>query len=160
MINPFTGQILPGVQYNNLGSADIRALEAQWQQKFTEATRLHVAWSMTKVTGNGASRDSASIYSDSAPLHSRSMLLAHDFGSRWTGSLAYYQMGRMAVQGDGDVQNPYERVDARLAYRFRDGAYQGEVAFIVQNLFDKPYQEVYYENLIGRRSYVNLRLEF
>lgn len=160
MINPLTGQILPGVQYNNLGSADIRALEAQWQQKFTEATRLHVAWSMTKVTGNGASRDSASIYSDSAPLHSRSMLLAHDFGSRWTGSLAYYQMGRMAVQGDGDVQNPYERVDARLAYRFRDGAYQGEVAFIVQNLFDKPYQEVYYENLIGRRSYVNLRLEF
>lgn len=61
---------------------------------------------------------------------------------------------------DGDFQKPYERVDARLAYRFRDGAYQGEVAFIVQNLFDKPYQEVYYENLIGRRSYVNLRLEF
>ncbi len=160
IINPKTGKAAPGTWYVNSGQADIRALEAQWQQKFTEATRLHVAWSMTKVTGNGASRDSASIYSDSAPLHSRSMLLAHDFGSRWTGSLAYYQMGRMAVQGDGDVQNPYERVDARLAYRFRDGAYQGEVAFIVQNLFDKPYQEVYYENLIGRRSYVNLRLEF
>ncbi|HET7776576.1 MAG TPA: hypothetical protein VFK74_09425, partial [Azospira sp.] len=99
-------------------------------------------------------------YDESAPFHSRSVLLAHDFSTAWTGSLAYYKVGRLNIQGDGDLQKPYERVDGRLAYRFRDGRYQGEVAVIVQNLLDRPYKEVYFENLIGRRSYINLRLEF
>lgn len=147
-----------GTEFFNAGEARVKSLEGQWQQKIDSATRVHMGWAMTQISGGSPNKNTD--YAAAAPLHSRNMLLAHDFNSAWTGSVAYYQVGRLVVQGDGDVQNPYERVDARLAYRFRDGAYQGEVAFIVQNLFDKPYQEVYYENLIGRRSYVNLRLEF
>jgi iron complex outermembrane receptor protein len=145
-------------EYRNEGNAQIRAVEMQWQQRVASNTRIHLALAASRISGFNSERSGA--YAESAASHSRSMLLAHDFDHRWTGSLAYYAVGRLTVQGDGDLQTPYERVDARLAYRFRDGAYQGEVAFIVQNLFDKPYQEVYYENLIGRRSYVNLRLEF
>jgi len=145
-------------EYANLGNAQVRAWEAQWQQRLGTATRVHVAWAATLIRGYTTSKSAP--YDESAPFHSRSMLLAHDFSSAWTGSLAYYATGWLNVPGDGDEQKAYERVDARLAYRFRDGRYQGEVAFIVQNLLDKPYKEVYFENLIGRRSYLNLRLEF
>lgn len=145
-------------EFVNFGRADVRATEMQWQQRLGERTRVHFAWATTRIRGQ--TQENSAPYDAAAPFHSRSALFAHDFSGNWTGSLAYYQVGQLTVMRDGDFQKPYERVDARLAYRFRDGAYQGEVAFIVQNLFDKPYQEVYYENLIGRRSYVNLRLEF
>ncbi len=145
-------------EYRNEGNAQVRAVEMQWQQKLTSNTRIHLALATSRISGFNSERPAA--YAESAASHSRSMLLAHDFDHRWTGSLAYYAVGQLTVQGDGDLQKPYERVDARLAYRFRDGAYQGEISFIVQNLFNNPYKEVYFENLIGRRSYVNLRLEF
>lgn len=145
-------------EYRNEGNAQVRATEMQWQQKLTSNTRIHLALATSRISGFNSERPAA--YAESAASHSRSMLLAHDFDHRWTGSLAYYAVGQLTVQGDGDLQKPYERVDARLAYRFRDGAYQGEISFIVQNLFNNPYKEVYFENLIGRRSYVNLRLEF
>jgi iron complex outermembrane receptor protein len=145
-------------EYRNEGNAQVRAAEMQWQQKLTSNTRIHLALATSRISGFNSERPAA--YAESAASHSRSMLLAHDFDHRWTGSLAYYAVGQLTVQGDGDLQKPYERVDARLAYRFRDGAYQGEISFIVQNLFNNPYKEVYFENLIGRRSYVNLRLEF
>lgn len=154
------GQITPQnwKEYVNAGSADVRAAEAQWQQRLGEHTRVHVAWAATQIRGQSTQKSAS--YDESAPFHSRSMLLAHDFSTSWTGSLAYYKVGRLNIQGDGDLQKPYERVDGRLAYRFRDGRYQGEVAVIMQNLLDRPYKEVYFENLIGRRSYINLRLEF
>ncbi len=147
-----------GTEFFNAGEARVKALEGQWQQKFGPATRLHVGWAMTQIAGTSPNKNTN--YAGAAPLHSRNMLLAHDFSAAWTGSVAYYQVGRLTVQGDGDYQKPYERLDGRLAWRFRDGRYQGEVAVVVQNLLDRPYKEVYFENLIGRRSYVNLRLEF
>lgn len=157
LVFPGSIQNLPGTEFYNVGEVRVKATEAQWQQRLTEHTRIHAAWAMNALSGAGTKKDT---YENAAALHSRSMLLAHDFSERWSGSLSYYRVGQVNVQGDGDLQPAYERVDSRLAYRFRDGAYQGEVAFVVQNLLDKPYREVYYENLIGRRSYVTLRLEF
>lgn len=158
LVDPRTGRAAAGLQFANLGAASVRSLEAQWQQRLGAATRLHVAWAATRITPR--TDVSAMTYKDSAPFHSRSALLAHDFDSRLGASLAYYQTGALSVQGDGDFQPAHERVDARLAYRFGSGKNQGELALVVQNLLNKPYQEIYYENLIGRRTYINLRLEF
>lgn len=143
--------------FNNAGDATVRSLEAQLKWNLGAHTRLFAGWAWTRVEEHSPNGFS---YSDATPLHTASLLLAHDFDAHWTGSLSHYQMGSVDALSDGDRVPEYRRTDGRLARRFQDGPWRGEVALVVQNLFDHANHEFYYSNLAGRRTFASLRLDF
>ena len=96
----------------------------------------------------------------SAPSDTISALFSHRFSPQWDASLAYYQTSAVAALGDGDPVGSARHVDARLAYGFGTSRWRGEVSGTVQNLFDSHYQEFAEYNVMRRRSYINLKLDF
>jgi iron complex outermembrane receptor protein len=87
-------------------------------------------------------------------------MLAHSFDERWSGSLAGYHVGEVMALGGVQRVAAYERWDGRLAYRFRSGGGNGELALAVRNLLDERHFE--YETVNqppGRIAWLNLKLD-
>jgi hypothetical protein len=53
----------------------------------------------------------------------------------------------------------YEILDARLAYRLRAGGVRGTIALVGQNMLG-PYSDYWNRAAMGRRTFLNLSLEF
>lgn len=147
----------PGT-YVNDGNADVRGFEAQLQWRLGSTTRLIANYARTKIYGKAdeLERD----FLQSAPTETISALLTQRFGAGWDGSLAYYQVSSVSALGDGDPLGANRHWDARLARRFELTRVRGEIAAAVQNLFDSHYHEFATYNVMGRRAYINLKLDF
>ncbi|MHB1245740.1 MAG: hypothetical protein ACYCZH_04815 [Sulfuriferula sp.] len=63
----------------------------------------------------------------------------------------------MTWLGEGDPVHRYERIDARIAKRWRDGAHETELAPVGQSL-NGPYSEFRPETHFERRAFVTLTL--
>ena len=72
----------------------------------------------------------------------------------------YYQTSQVAALGDGSPVKLARHADLRVTRKFEAGRYQGEVSAIAQNLFDTQYKEFADYNLMRRRAYLTLRLDF
>jgi len=157
------GTAIPGTvrTFGNRSDASIHSFEAQWQQQLDEATRIHFGWSATHIVrASGANpADSDYAYDRTASRHSQNMLLSRQLSSTWRASLAAYRIGSVQANA-GDSLPAYTRWDARLARQFRWHEGEGELALVVQNLGDTQYREFYADNVWGRRTFLNLRLEF
>jgi iron complex outermembrane receptor protein len=156
------GTSIPGTvrTFGNRGSASVHSLEAQWQQRLGDKTRIHFGWSSTRIANNAASSAGGAYgYERSAPRTGLNALLAHPLSAQWRASLGVYRVASVHAIS-GDELPGYTRWDARLARQFKWPTGTGELALIVQNLGDRRYQEFYADNVWGRRAYANLRLEF
>ncbi len=103
------------------------------------------------------------ILSGSTPRNSASLLysqhLAHDVNF----SAAYYYQAAMQPFDRGiiDFQPIQRRVDACVAKAFNQGGgVKGELALVLQNLFDTKYTEYVANNVFNRRGYVTLTLNW
>ena len=64
-------------------------------------------------------------------------------------------------RGAIDYQQIQRRMDLRVAKPFhQDGGIKGELALVVQNLFDKGYTEYIASNLFNRRGFATLTLKW
>lgn len=142
----------------NDGNARVRGYEAQIQWRMSSGTRLIANYSNVRITGEKSELDKN--FLDSMPTTTISALLSHQFNARWDGSLAYYETSAVAALGDGDPVGYAQHWDARLARSFESGRWRGEISGAVQNLFNSQYQEFAEYNVMGRRAYVNLKLDF
>lgn len=78
-------------------------------------------------------------------------------------SLNYYNQSASlpADRGPSDLQSQHQRTDLRLAKSFKsDGRISGEIAFVIQNLFNTDYTEYLATNVFNRRSYAKLSVDF
>lgn len=110
-----------------------------------------------------ASTSIIDIYSGSIPRSSASMLYSHRLGDGFSYSTAYYFQD--AVQpfdrGSVDYQPVQRRMDIRIAQTLRTiGKLKGEVALVIQNLFDQGYSEYVANNVFDRRGHLTLRLDW
>jgi iron complex outermembrane receptor protein len=143
--------------FNN-GSAVIKGLEMQLQWRPGERTRLIYGLSHSIVSSRN---ENGQPYTSSVPTNSHSLMLAHRLDERWSGSLTGYHVGEVRALGGVDKVDAYERWDGRLAYRFRSGGGHGELALVVQNLFNARYFEYDIRNQPpGRTAWLNLKLDF
>lgn len=158
------GTAIPGRvrTFGNRGDASIHSFEAQWQQQLDEATRIHFGWSSTRVVNDSASAaaNSGYAYDRSASRHSQNMLLSRQLTPLWRASLGLYRVGSIQASGGGDSLPAYTRWDVRVARQFRWQEGEGELALVVQDVDDRQYREFYADNILGRRSFLNLRLAF
>ena len=150
----------------NAGNATVDGFEAQVKWRLSE--NAHVLFNYAdenirqKLQAGFAKNDlvDANPSTSSAPGNTVSALITHSFNDNWDGSLAYYQTSKTEAIGDGEPVALIRRADARLARKFNFGSKNGEVSFVVENLFDNDYQEFARYNVAKRRARINLSLDF
>ncbi len=157
------GTAIPGTvrTFGNRSDASIHSFEAQWQQQFDEATRIHFGWSATHIVRDSGSvpASAAYAYDRTASRHSQNMLLSRQLSPAWRASLGVYRVGSLQANS-GDSLPAYMRWDVRVARQFKWHEGDGELALVVQDIGDTQYREFYADNVLGRRSFLNLRLAF
>ena len=149
----------------NLGTARIKGFETQFKWNIGENTRLIYSLSHSMVASPNTDRIS---YTNSVPTNNQSLLLSHNFDSHWRASVAGYftdethfdRTDTDVNQGRGYFIAPVHRWDGRIAYSFRTGAANGELALNVQNISDATYFEFRHDNQVpGRTAWLNLKLD-
>lgn len=103
------------------------------------------------------------ILTGSTPRNSASLLYSQQFAQNWAFSASYFYQDALQPfdRGPIDIQSPQRRADIRLARKFgltRDA--RGEVALVVQNIFNDRYTEYVANNEFNRRSYLTLALDW
>lgn len=162
--------------FTNGMSAVYRGLEATLKHSFDKDGELTVNFAHELASSNGPSLlaagqntfnparpDINDILSGSTPRNSASVLYSQRLANDFSFSAAYYLQDAMQPfdRGHLDYQPTQRRVDVRIAKEFRDtGHIKGEVALVVQNLFDPGYTEYIANNLFNRRGYVTLTVNW
>ncbi len=100
----------------------------------------------------------------SAPRHGSSILWTQTLSERLDFTIVHHRVGRIHWLEFGDEIAAYRRTDARVTWRWRDGARRGELILAGTNLFGR-YDEFRAPlppetHAFGRRLTVGLRLEF
>ncbi|MDZ4200736.1 MAG: TonB-dependent receptor [Gallionella sp.] len=99
----------------------------------------------------------------SIPRISASVLYSQRLENDLVFSAAYYHQDAMQPydRGPTDFQPAQDRADVRLAKTFKlETGINGEVSWVIQNLFNNSYTEYIVNNLSNRRSHVNLTLNW
>ena len=142
----------------NRGGARVEGVEFQAKWQISRNTNLLVNHSYVHIrqTTDGLKRD----FPDSAPRNTFSSLLTHRFNRQWDASLAYYQVSKANLLGDGDEIDLIRKSDLRIARKFESGRWNGEVNMVIENLFNNHYEEFADYNTFKRRGRLNVRLDF
>ncbi|HAN57167.1 MAG TPA: hypothetical protein DCQ77_13715, partial [Betaproteobacteria bacterium] len=133
----------------NLRSATLNGAEFQlrWRPIQGSLIILNQAW----TTAHSDDADTR----HSVPHWQTSVLVSQEFRGGYQASAGYYQEAAMTWLGEGDPVKRYERIDARLAKRWRDGARDAEIALVGQAL-NGSYSEFRPEYRFDRRTFVTL----
>jgi iron complex outermembrane receptor protein len=155
----------------NSGSATVKGFETQLKWNIGPRTQLIYGLSHADtVTPNTMTPNNLDdiVYSYSVPTNNQSLMLSHSFDSHWRASVTGYQTDETHFdrtdfkisEGRGYFIAPVRRWDSRIAYSFRTGGTNGELALIVQNLADARYFEFRHDNQVpGRTAWLNLKLD-
>ena len=144
------------VGFANLDSAVVRgqSLAVRWLP--WAGGQIYMTGSRETIHGEGPD---AGLIESSGPTHAVSVLLSQDLPENWQVSCGYYRVGAMRVMSGGDSLPVTERVDVRLARRFRLGSTSAEAALIVQNATGgTPVFEL--TDVSRRTSWLNIRMEY
>lgn len=151
----------------NAGWMDISGVDLHANIKVSDRTSFIASSSMTRPNGKrihkrnglmGPITDDQAI-DNFVPTLTVSALWSHRFDEGWAGSVGLYHMSMMNWPNDGDRLEPYDRVDLRIAKKFRMGRGNGEVELIAQNVLDNPYIEFRLDNRFERRIYLRLKMD-
>lgn len=149
----------------NSQSAITRGFETQLKWAIGKDTTLIYGLSHATVESPDVHKV---IYTNSVPTNNLSWMLSHRFDSRWSASLLGYQTGEThftrtgsdPASGRGYFIPSYRRLDGRIAYRFKAGKGNGELALNVQNLSNSQYFEYRWDNQAPpRTAWFNLKLD-
>ncbi|MDD4911342.1 MAG: TonB-dependent receptor [Sideroxydans sp.] len=112
---------------------------------------------------NPADSSISDVFTGSIPINSGSLLYSHRQANGFSYSAAYYHQDAMQPfdRGSIDRQPVQRRMDARIAQPFRGVAgMKGEVALVIQNLFDQRYTEYIANNVFDRRAHITIRVDW
>ncbi len=142
----------------NDGSAVIDGIEAQVKWQILSSTQLLMNFAHVHIreTQDGLERN----YEKAMPNNTFSALLTHKFNSQWDASFAYYQASKATMLGDGDPVDLMRRADVRLARKFNSGKWHGEIAAVIENVFNHQYEEFADYNTLGRRARLNVSVNY
>jgi iron complex outermembrane recepter protein len=146
--------------FRNQGSTDTTGFETQILLSFTPDTKLMLNYAHIKNRPNNIKENEIDDVIDATPRDIASFLLTHRFNTDWDASFAGYYNSPVRAFGDGNPVDSNHRFDARVAKRFRLAARDGEVSLNIQNITDRHEEEFATYNVLRRRAFVNVRLDF
>jgi iron complex outermembrane recepter protein len=161
-----------GTFANRLSTA-YHGFEATLKKSWDKTSNLTFNYARDWASSNGPDLAAAGIrfakpanpllYNDiiaaSIPKNSASLLYTQFLNSEYSFSTAYYYQSALQPTDRGilDSQPAQHRTDVRVARQFQvDGSMRGEVALVVQNLFNKDYTEYIASNLFNQRCYLKM----
>lgn len=151
-----------GALWKNGMVADYKGFETTIKHSFSESSDLTFNYANEKIYSNSDSLPgNPGTLSTSLPNHIVSMLYSQRLSHDLSFSTAYYMQTFMQGfdRGPIDYQPTHHRVDLRIAQSFNGfGGIKGEVAGVVQNLFNSDYTEYIATALFNRRAFVTLTL--
>jgi len=142
----------------NFGSAKVSGVEAQVKWLLSNDTNLLFNYAYIHIRGK--ENQLKKNFVNSAPRNTVSALLTHRFNQNWDASLAYYQTSEVTALGDGDPVDLSRRCDLRVARKFNNGRWNGELSGVVENLLNTRYEEFADYNTLKRRARINVSLDF
>jgi iron complex outermembrane receptor protein len=160
----FDNTIYPtNVGFRNGLSGQYDGVETTLKHSFSAAAQvtLNYAHEFARSNANALMPGSGDLLAGGTPLNTISMLYMQSFDDGYSLSTGYYQQGALQSfdRGPADYQNMYKRVDVRVAKAFRNFAgLSGDVAWVVQNLFNDNYSGYVGTNVFNQRTYVKLTL--
>jgi iron complex outermembrane receptor protein len=150
----------------NSGWLDIEGAEIQIQYRPATNSLIHAGYSRMHAEGQEARRINAlgdiDDYRNTAkqvPEESFNFLVSHRFPYGIQASAAYYYMGRLKWGGDGADLPSYDRLDLRVAKKYKFQGASGEIALILQNVDDDHF-EFSESNLSEERFYLQFGMQF
>jgi len=152
--DPVVGQILDTV--NSPASMGQSGAETSIEYRLAEQTRVIFNYSRNRISTDLVG------YQGNMPEVQFGMMFAQRFGD-YSFSLNYYNQSASlpADRGPSDLQPQHQRTDLRLARSFKAvGGISGDVALVIQNLFNTDYTEYIPTNVFNRRSYAKLTVDF
>lgn len=157
--SPYTSLWINGM------TADYNGVEATIKHSFGKLSDLTFNFSTELVNSNSDSLSLGQLNSlpGSLPRNIVSLLYSQHLSNDASLSAAYYLQTSMLGfdRGPIDYQPTHRRVDIRLAQPFKEfGGLKGEVAGVVQNLFNTDYTEYIATALFNRRAFVTLTLQW
>ncbi len=144
--------------FRNITDARQKGFESQLHWRPTRSMRLGVSQSYI-VTESPLDDDDDSI-PRSTPRTSYGLFAVEEFSGDTTLSATFVRQTTAQALGFSERQEPYGRLDMRLAHRFRIGASRAEAALVVQNVLDDQYTEFRHDNVFDRRAYATLSVNF
>ena len=161
-----------GPVFANDFSAEYHGFEATLKKTWDKNSNLTINFAHESASSNGAalaavgnayltsfSPSNNDILTTSLPKDSASLLYSRRLTSNYSFSTSYYYQASLYPFGRGavDYQPAQHRTDVRIARQFHDvGGIKGEVALVVQDLFNTPYTEYIASNLFNQRAFVTL----
>ena len=166
----FTGTFVNGM------AAVYHGVEATFKQSYHENIELTANFAHEVASSNGPALQAAGqtsmiavtpgnndLLSASIPRNSASLLYSHTLDEGWSYSASYYFQSELQPYDRGliDRQPTQHRTDMRVAKSFSTRcSLNGEVALVVQNLFNQGYSEYIVNNVFNRRAYITMRLDW
>lgn len=179
----FSDQLSNGIYLSTTKGAFVNGMTSSYQgfeatvkHEFSDDSSVTVNFSHETANSNGPLLAAAGqrimissnplnndILSTSIPRNSGSLLYSQQLPDDYSFSASYYYQDAMQPfdRGAIDYQPIQRRLDARVAKAFNlSGGVKGNVALVLQNLFNQGYTEYIASNLFNRRGYVTLTLNW
>lgn len=153
------------VGFSNGMSGVYHGVEATLKTSFGDAANITFNYAHEQAYSNiialqGGNLD---LLAYGTPANTMSLLYSQSLANGFSYSISYYQQSGMQAfdRGAGDYQNLHRRTDIRLAKGFSDIAgLDGDIAWVVQNLFKDNYTEYVASNVFNQRTFVTLTLHW
>jgi iron complex outermembrane receptor protein len=148
-------------KYANIGSAKSHGGEIQLRWRPVRALDLSAHYARVYLEANmgGAGIHNVINFNKdipvSAPRNTWGMLASYRMDNGWEASLGVWRSDAMRWLSEGDDTQAFNRIDARLAHRWKWHGREMEAAVVGQNLGD-DYQEFRDTNIFSRRVYGSL----
>lgn len=160
---PAVGGLFTATKLINEGL--IRTVGAELQLKYQTGPRDFISCQVARLDTDFVESEQVNptvpgffIY-DIAPRYTVSLLASKTLPHGYEVSGAWYNLSRMIWLGDGDRLEGYDRIDARLARRWRSAGTNLMLEAIVQNI-GNGYYTFRDENVFETRAYLRLTAEF
>ncbi len=130
--------------------------ETSIEYRLAERTRIIFNYSRNRISTSLAG------FQGNMPKEQFGVMAEQRFGD-YSCSLNYYNQSASlpADRGPTDLQPQHQRTDLRVARSFKAvGGVSGNVALVIQNLFNSDYTEYLATNVFKRLSYATLTLNF
>jgi iron complex outermembrane recepter protein len=137
---------------------DVRQWGLEGQFVWRPFPQSSIAVSAAHLQADSADRFGS--YSTSAPRDTVHILMSQRFADTWDASLTFHQQSSYNPIGVGVTQAGFSRIDTRIAKSFPFERGAAEVAFVIENLFDRHYTEFRPENVAERRAWLTVTVKF
>ncbi len=143
--------------FDNIDEATIEGFELELDYRPDARNRFAFSYAYTDIDATDLINNVN--YSGSAPNNNISLLAMHDFDHGVSGSLSWYYVGEHKQLGNNQQQDSTSRVDVRLAKRIKTSSIDGELALVVQNVFD-DHIETRLRSVVDRRGHLSFRMKY